>query len=82
MVFTEITKTAIQNSLKNIIPLDTNLFLAQQTRRPVDRLHGYKVGPLLWKEIQSSRKDYGLSAGRVQKFYSNRIIEREREIKI
>lgn len=81
MVFTEITKTAIQNSLKNIIPLDTNLFLAQQTRRIVDRLHGYKISPLLWKEIQSSSKDYGLSAGRVQSFTLNRIIEREREIR-
>ena len=80
MVFTEITKTAIQNSLKNIVPLDTNLFLAQQTRRIVDRLHGYKISPVLWKEIQGSSKDYGLSAGRVQSFTLNRIMVREREI--
>ena len=81
MVFTEITKTAIQNALKNIVPLDINLFQAQETRRIVDRLHGYKISPILWKEIQSSSKEYGLSAGRVQSFTLNRIIKREREIK-
>ena len=80
MLFTEITKTAIQNSLKNIVPLDTHLFLAQQTRRIVDRLHGYKISPVLWKEIQGSSKEYGLSAGRVQSFTLNRIMVREREI--
>lgn len=81
MVFTEITKTAIQNALAHIVPLDVNLFQAQETRRIVDRLHGYKISPILWKEIQSSSKEYGLSAGRVQSFTLNRIIKREREIK-
>ena len=80
MLFTEITKTAIQQSLKQLVPLDINLFYAQQTRRIVDRLHGYKISPVLWKEIQSSSKEYALSAGRVQSFTLNRIIEREREI--
>lgn len=82
MIFTEITKKALQEASKNTKPLDMNMFYAQQARRLIDRLIGYKwLSPLLWKNIQSSmKKGQSLSGGRVQSVVNRLIIERENEI--
>jgi DNA topoisomerase-1 len=74
IVFTEITKTAVQGALENPRELDIDLLNAQQARRILDRLVGYKLSPLLWKKIR-----YGLSAGRVQSVAIKFIVDRERE---
>ena len=68
MIFTEITKKALTKAAENTKPLDMNMFYAQQARRLVDRLIGYKwLSPLLRKNIQSSmKKGQSLSGGRVQ----------------
>ena len=67
IIFTEITKTAIQNAVQNPTQIDQNMSQAQQARRILDRIIGYLISPILWKQIQSSYKEkQSLSAGRVQ----------------
>ena len=75
IVFTEITKKAILNSLENPRGIDIDLVNAQQARRVLDRLVGYELSPILWKKIKT-----GLSAGRVQSVAVRLIVDRERDI--
>lgn len=76
VIFREVTKSAVQNALNNPGELDLKKIEAQQARRILDRLVGYKVSPLLWKPIRP-----GLSAGRVQTVALRLICEREDEIR-
>ncbi len=75
IVFHEITKPAILDAIKNPRHLDMNLVNAQQARRVLDRLVGFKLSPVLWRKVKPA-----LSAGRVQSVAVRLIVEREREI--
>jgi len=76
IVFHEITKDAIEHALLNPRELDEDMVNAQQARRILDRIVGYKLSPFLWKKIAK-----GLSAGRVQSVALRLIVDRENEIK-
>ncbi len=75
VTFNEITKETVQNSMKEPRIIDKNLVDAQQARRVLDRIVGYKMSPLLWKKVKR-----GLSAGRVQSVAVKLIVDREEEI--
>lgn len=75
VTFNEITKSAVTDAVKKPRKIDLDLVDAQQARRIVDRLLGYKLSPLLWTKIGS-----GLSAGRVQSVTTKMVVDREREI--
>ena len=76
ITFNEITKTAVKEAIKAPRQVDMDLVNAQQARRILDRIVGYKLSPFLWKNVRS-----GLSAGRVQSVATRIIVEREEEIR-
>ena len=76
VVFNEITKRAIEDAFRNPVDVDPKKVDAQQARRVLDRLVGYKVSPILWEKVRR-----GLSAGRVQSVALRLICDREREIR-
>ena len=75
VTFNEITKNAVQKAIKEPRDIDVNLVDAQQARRVLDRIVGYKISPVLWKKVKR-----GLSAGRVQSVAVKLIVDREEEI--
>lgn len=75
VTFNEITKETVKSSIKNPRKIDKNLTDAQQARRVLDRIVGYKISPILWKKVKT-----GLSAGRVQSVAVKLIVDREEEI--
>ncbi len=75
ITFNEITKNAVKNSIKEARDIDLNLVDAQQTRRILDRVVGYRISPVLWEKVKR-----GLSAGRVQSVALRLICDREEEI--
>ena len=75
VTFNEITKGAVQEAIKSPRKIDINLTNAQQARRVLDRIVGYKISPVLWKKVRR-----GLSAGRVQSVAVRLIVQREEEI--
>ncbi|MDR2589847.1 MAG: type I DNA topoisomerase, partial [Oscillospiraceae bacterium] len=76
VTFNEITQKVVKNAIENPRPIDMSLVDAQQARRILDRIVGYKLSPLLWKKIRR-----GLSAGRVQSVASRMVVDRENEIR-
>ena len=76
IVFREITKNAVLNSIENPREINESLVDAQQARRVLDRLVGYKISPILWRKVKG-----GLSAGRVQSVAVRLLVEKEREIR-
>lgn len=76
VTFNEITKKVVTESIRNPRDIDSDLVDAQQARRLLDRLVGYKLSPLLWKKIRR-----GLSAGRVQSVATRMVVDRENEIR-
>ena len=76
IVFNEITKTAVKSSIKEARAIDQSLVDAQQARRILDRLVGYEISPILWRNVK-----WGLSAGRVQSAALKLICDREEEVK-
>src|SRR5438552_755500 len=76
VTFSEITESAIRDAFAHPRGIDTHLVDAQQARRIVDRLVGYRLSPLLWRKVKT-----GLSAGRVQSVAVRLVVDREREIR-
>lgn len=75
VTFNEITKNAVKNAIKEPREIDLDLVDAQQARRILDRIVGYKISPILWKKVKK-----GLSAGRVQSVATRLVCDREEEI--
>ncbi len=76
VTFNEITKSAVTEAVKHPRDIDMNLVDAQQARRILDRIVGYKLSPFLWRKVRT-----GLSAGRVQSVVTRMVVDREREIR-
>jgi len=76
VTFNEITKSAVTDAVQHPRAIDMNLVDAQQARRILDRIVGYKLSPFLWRKVRT-----GLSAGRVQSVVTRMVVDREREIR-